>query len=483
MKENSKLKILFASAEVSPFAKTGGLADVAGSLPSALKEMGCDVRIAMPRYRQIDFPMEYETDFSVDLGAAKKTCIVRKSQTGSEENDLPVYFIDSYDYYDRDGIYCFYDDADRFAFFCISMLEMLPAVNFKPDIIHCNDWHTGPVCMLLEEKYKNREFYSGMSTVYTIHNLKYQGNFPREVFGLFNLDENAFNADKSEFYGMFSFMKSGLMYASKINTVSAVYAKEIQTPEYGEGMDGILKSRATDLFGILNGIGYSQFNPGTDPNILENYTADTFEKKYENKKMLQKELGLPMRDLPVAGIVSRLSGQKGLDLILEKSEEMMKEDMQFVLLGTGDPYYENEFTRLSERHPCQAAVKIGFDAVLAQKIYAGCDMFLMPSRFEPCGLGQLISFRYGTIPVVRATGGLAETVTDYDTDNERGNGFSFTGFSSEELMDALKRALDLYSGDKSSWKELAQRVMKQDYSWQKSALRYIDLYRLAAQGR
>lgn len=482
MKDNCRLKILFASAEVSPFAKTGGLADVAGSLPSALKAMGCDVRVAMPRYRQIDFPMEYETDFSMYLGAAKKTCIVRKSLTGSE-SDLPVYFIDSYDYFDRDGIYCFYDDADRFAFFCISMLEMLPAVNFKPDIIHCNDWHTGPVCMLLNEKYRNEEFYSGMSTIYTIHNLKYQGNFPREVFDLFNLDKSIFNPDKSEFYGMFSFMKSGLVYAGKINTVSAVYAKEIQTPEYGEGMDGILKSRATDLFGILNGISYSQFNPGTDPNVFENYTADTFEKKYENKKLLQKELGLPVRNLPVAGIVSRLSGQKGLDLILEKSEEMMKEDMQFVLLGTGDPYYENEFTRLCERYPDKAAVRIGFDAVLAQKIYAGCDMFLMPSRFEPCGLGQLISFRYGTIPVVRATGGLAETVKDYDTDNERGNGFTFTGFSSEELMDALKRALNLYSKDKTAWKELAQRVMKPDYSWQRSALRYIDLYRLAAQGR
>ncbi len=475
MFENNKMKILFVSAEVSPYAKTGGLADVAGSLPPALAGLGADVRVVMPRYRQIDAKMEYLTDFPVRVGTKIETCIIRETKMN---DNVPVYFVDNYNYFDRDGIYCYFDDARRYAFFCFAVLEMLPKLGFKPDIIHCNDWHTGPVCMLLKENYKNIDFYKDVASIFTIHNLKYQGNFPKEVFNLFNLSGHLFTPETSEFYGMFSFMKCGLVFSDKINTVSRVYAEEIQTPNYGEGMDGILKNRSQDLSGILNGLGYELFDPEKDPHIYFNYSKDTIHKKYENKKSLQKEMGLPQSDVPLLGVVSRLSGQKGLDLIMDKFKDMMEQDIQFVLLGTGDPYYENGFNELKKVYPDKLGLHIGFNAGLAQKIYAGCDMFLMPSRFEPCGLGQMISLRYGTVPVVRATGGLAETITDYNMNPVKGNGFSFAEFSADMLLDAVNRAVIMYRSKPAEWKKLVGKSMLQDFSWKKSAQSYMELYNL-----
>jgi starch synthase len=469
-----RLKVLFVSAEVSPYAKTGGLADVAGSLPIALMGHGCDIRVAMPRYRQIDSPMDYVTDFPVMLGRNRETCIVRK---GGES--LPVYFIDSYRYFDREGVYCFFDDADRFAFLCVSILEMLPRIGFKPDIIHCNDWHTGPICMLLEKKYRGESFYSEMSTVYTIHNLRYQGNFPREAMRLFNVDDSVYTPGQAEFYGTFSFMKCGIVFAQKVNTVSSVYAEEIKTPMYGEGMEGVLKARAEDLTGILNGIDYDEFNPETDSRIYVKYNGRSIENKALNKRQLQKEMGLAEEDVPLLGIVSRLSDQKGLDLVLENLQNIVNEGAQFVLLGTGDPRYEDAFKEFAAKCPGSVAAAIKFDAGLAQKIYAGCDMFLMPSRFEPCGLGQMISLRYGTIPIVRATGGLAETVVDYNLDPVNGNGFSFREYSPDMFLDAVKRALRVYREDRRQWRMLVERAMTQDFSWKKSAEKYIELYEAA----
>ncbi|NSW90983.1 MAG: glycogen synthase GlgA [Firmicutes bacterium] len=483
MQLRNKLKILFVSAEVSPFAKTGGLADVAGSLPKALTQMGNDVRIVMPRYRDIAGNMKYVTDFPIRMGNITKTCIIRETEMIANAEagrvNVPAYFVDSYDYYDREGIYCHPDDGERFAFFCNAVIEMLPKINFKPDIIHCNDWHTGPICMLLKEKYAKYSFYSGIATLYTIHNLEYQGNFPKEALRLFNIGDEVFIPDKVEFYGMFNFMKSGLVYADIINTVSETYAKEIQTPQYGERLEGLLKKREKDLYGIVNGISYEEFNPSTDKKIYTNYDKESLENKKENKYALQKETGLPVGDMPVIGLVSRLSGQKGLDLIIEKIDEIMKNNLQFILLGTGDPYYESSFLNIRNKYMNKMAVYIEFNTVLAQRIYAGSDMFLMPSRFEPCGLGQIIALRYGTIPIVRATGGLAETITDYYKDKEKGNGFSFTEFSSDELLKTIEGALTLYNQNPEEWKKLVKRAMGQDFSWKSSAEKYMELYCLA----
>ncbi len=478
-----KLKILFVSAEVSPFAKTGGLADVAGSLPKALADAGNDVRVVMPRYKSIKSSMNYVADFSVQMDNSKETCIVRTAEMEYKSKDavksLPVYFIDSYRYYDREGIYCHFDDGDRFIFFCKAVMEMLPKINFQPDVIHCNDWHTGPVCMLLEEYYRKQSFYSTISTVYTIHNLEYQGNFSPDIIRLLNLGHDVYNPDKTEFYGQFSFMKAGLVYSDIINTVSEMYAKEIQTPQYGERMDGLLSKRSHDLFGIVNGISYEQFDPETDPWIVKNYTAASYRGKKENKLAIQKEMGLPTGDVPVIGLISRLSGQKGLNLIIEQMDNIMKHEVQFILLGTGDEYYENEFKNIENRYPEKVAFYAGFNATLAQRIYAGADMFLMPSRFEPCGLGQIISLRYGTIPIVRATGGLAETVRDYDEDSVKGNGFSFKEFSSGEMLKAMERALRLYRETPEAWSKLVVKALQLDYSWNLPAQKYMDLYYLA----
>ncbi|MFZ5988283.1 MAG: glycogen synthase GlgA [Bacillota bacterium] len=481
MRENDNVKVLFVSVEVAPFAKTGGLADVAGSLPKSLISMGYDVRIAMPKYQQVKTDMKYVTDFPIEIGYRQATCIVREGQIDykhdNRDRNVPVYFIDNYHYFNREGIYCYFDDADRFAFFCRAVLDMLPKIDFKPDIIHCNDWHTGPVCMLLNEKYKGYPFYRDIKTIFTIHNLEYQGNFSKDVLGLFGVTDEIFIPEKVEFYNMFSFMKAGLVYTDIINTVSETYAKEIQTVQYGEKLEGLLKERSKELYGIVNGIDYDVFNPETDPRIHKNYNVETFRLKKENKYALQEEMGLPKKDVPVIGLISRLTGQKGLNLIMDEIDEMVKNDMQFVLLGAGDEYYETGFKKLSEKYPDKIAVYIGFNAPLAQRIYAGSDLFLMPSRFEPCGLGQLFSLRYGTIPIVRATGGLAETVIDIDEDKKNGNGFSYKDFSSKDMIKTINRALKFYSQKPKEWEELVKRAMSIDFSWDKSAEKYSELYK------
>ncbi len=485
--DRKKLKILFVSAEVSPFAKTGGLADVAGSLPKALAGLGHDVRVVMPKYKQIKANMQYAADFPVQVGDSNETCIIRKTElpynVGNRKQSLAVYFTDSYRYFDRDGIYGHFDDAERFIFFCRAVLNMLPVIGFKPDIIHCNDWHTGPICLLLKEEYMHGEFYKKISTVYTIHNLEYQGNFPGTVFDLLGRGYDIFTPDKSEFYGAFSFMKSGLVYADMISTVSRVYAEEIQTQQYGERLEGLLAKRSDSLYGILNGISYEEFNPETDKNIVKNYNANSFSDKKENKYELQREMGFEVGDVPVIGLISRLSGQKGLNLIIDKIDQIMDRNIQFVLLGTGDEYYQDNFRRIENQYKGRFAANIGFNSALAQKIYAGCDMFLMPSRFEPCGLGQIISLRYGTIPVVRATGGLAETIEDYDADNENGNGFSFNNFSANEMMDAIDRAIRLYDSNHDQWNNMIVRAMNMDFSWDRSAKKYVELYNTAIKKR
>lgn len=474
------LKILVVSTEVVPFAKTGGLADVAGSLPKALTIMGNDTRIVLPRYRGIS-DVTTVTDFPVKVGNRTETCVVRKSsieaktETGGTKQ-VPVYFIDNYHYFDREGMYCFSDEAERFAFFSIAIMEMLKKIDFQPDIIHCNDWQSGPIPLLLRERYGNDPFYSRIATVFTVHNLLYQGNYPKECLSLLGLGNEYFKPDSLEFYGQISFIKAGLLYADVINTVSKRYAQEIQTPEYGVGFDGLLRKRSQDLYGIVNGINYHEFNPRTDPRIFRNYDSSNIQDKYENKFGLQKEMDLPVRDVPVLGLISRLVDQKGLNLISESFDELMKEDLQFVVLGSGDKYYEDMFARLRGRYPHKMGLYLGFNGILAQRIYAGADMFIMPSKFEPCGLGQLISLRYGTIPVVRATGGLADTVTDYNPATSSGNGFSFELYDAQTMLKTIRRALRLYSEEPESWRRLVANAMDQDFSWNRSGAEYLELY-------
>ncbi|MGI6284701.1 glycogen synthase GlgA [Neomoorella humiferrea] len=475
------LKILFVSPEVAPLAKTGGLADVAGSLPKALAARGHEVRVVMPRYRQIK-DVEYLTDLPVEMDGSLETAIIRRGSLPGE-GSIPVYLIDNYKFFWRDEMYCYADDAARFNFFCKAVLSMLPWLNFRPDIIHCNDWQTGPIPLFLKVKHEDNPFYRDTATVYTIHNLQYQGTFPRQTLRIMALGEEFFTPERLEFYGQVSFMKAGILYADLINTVSKKYALEIQTPEYGERLDGLLRKRAADLRGILNGIDYEEFNPATDRRLAVNYDADHLDKKKENKAALQREMELPVKDVPLLGLISRLVNQKGLDLLAAILDPLLQQDLQFVLLGSGEDYYQQLFSRYKVKYRDKMAVKIGFDPVLAQRIYAGCDIFLMPSRFEPCGLGQMISLRYGTVPVVRATGGLEDTIKDFHQHPGNGNGFSFHDYQPQALLDAINRALHVYRNEPEAWHNLVRRGMAADLSWNASAGQYEDMYREALHKR
>jgi starch synthase len=469
---------------MAPFAKVGGLADVVGSLPKALAARGMDVRVAMPKYKKIQ-GATYVSDFPVELAGRIETAIIRSISVkagGESSAEFPVYMVDSYRYFHRDYIYSGDDDVERFVFFSKAVLEMLPVIGFKPDVIHCNDWQTGVLPFMLKTKYANDDFYRDIASLFTIHNLQYQGVFPRDALGLFGAGPENFHPDDLEFYGGVNFMKAGLLYADKLNTVSKTYAKEIQTSEYGERLEGILRKRSQDLYGILNGIDYEEFDPARDPRIVKPYSLETLLDKVSNKRALQKEMGLPVAGVPLIGLVSRLVNQKGLDLIGAIIDDLMERDLQLVVLGTGDPYYHKLFTDLAAKYPEKAGVKIGFDVGLAQRIYAGSDMFLMPSKFEPCGLGQIISLRYGTIPIVRRTGGLMDTIDDFDPAKNVGNGFSFGAYSPLELLDAIDRALVVY-GKPAKWDKIRANAMQSDFSWSRSADEYVNVYKKAMKKR
>lgn len=472
------IKILVVSSEAAPFSKTGGLADVAGSLPKALLLQGNDVRLVTPRYRSVS-GVETLTDFPIAVGSRRETVIVRTSSIEAKSSQgkayVPVYLLDNYHYFDRDHYYAYQDDGERFAFFDLACIELCERLDFIPDVIHCNDWQTGFIPLLVRNREKVNPVWSRTATCFTIHNLKYQGNFGKDILRILGVGDEYYNIDGVEYYGQVSFLKAGINFADVVNTVSVTYSREIQTPEFGEGFDGILRRRKDVLFGIVNGINFHEFNPASDPRIYRTYDSTDLAGKKENKYGLQRELGLLVGDRPLAGIVSRLVDQKGLDLVLDSVPEMISRGMQFVLLGTGDQYYEDKFRELAKRYPDSMAAVIGFNGVLAQRIYAGSDMFLMPSKFEPCGLGQLIAMRYGSIPIVRSTGGLADTVMDYDNVTSSGNGFVFREYTSQGLMGAIKRALTVF-GDPDAWQRLVKRAMEMDFSWNKSAALYTELY-------
>jgi len=454
------MKILFLSSEVVPFAKTGGLADVAGALPIALEHQGADVRIALPRYKEIK----------------------AEGNTAQIGKGIKVYFIENDALYNKDGIYVdgngidHPDNLERFAYYCQEVLELVKREGFKPDVIHCNDWQTGLVPVYLKTLYKGDDFFKDTKTVFTVHNLAYTGSFDENQWAKTGLDKSLFSIDGLEYYGRFSLLKGGLVFSDAITAVSPTYAKEIQTKEFGCGMEGILKSRVDSLYGVLNGIDYDIWDPSTDRVIYKNYSAADVESKYINKEMLLKELGLQTSiDSPLIGTVGRLAEQKGYDILADIVDTLCEMDIGFILLGSGEQRYQRIFEKVAKKHPSNTSVNLIFDADLAQKIYAACDIFLMPSRYEPCGLGQLISFKYLTVPVVRKTGGLADTVIEYSHETGEGNGFLFNDCKPEHLLSAIRKAVSVYK-DKPSWLKLIRKIATYDFSWDESARKYLEIY-------
>lgn len=471
------MNVLFVASEAVPFSKTGGLADVAFALPKALRKENVDARVMISK--TFDLP-DYIRDkerhlnhFYVDVGW-------RRQYVGLSEIEyegLPYYFIDNEYYFKRDGLYGHFDDGEKFSYFCRSVLESIRHMDFKPDIIHFNDWHTGMIPVLLNEHYRHDEDYRDIKTVYTIHNLKYQGVFGPEILNdLLNIGPDHYYSGGMEFHGGVSFMKSGINFADAITTVSETYAQEIQYPFFGERLDGLLRHRENDLYGITNGLDHDIYDPRKDPHIVKKYDSRSLKKKRENKTHLQDRMGLPVNeDIPMMAMVTRLANMKGLDLIEHVMDDMMKLDLQFVVLGTGEAHYENMMRYYQHKYPDKVRAEIQFNAALAHQIYAGADMFLMPSLFEPCGLGQQIALRYGTLPIVRETGGLKDTVTPYNVYTDEGNGFSFANYNAHEMLGAIEQATALFR-DRRKWNRVVQRAMKSDTSWKNSARQYIDIY-------
>ncbi|ABO49987.1 glycogen synthase (ADP-glucose) [Desulforamulus reducens MI-1] len=472
------MKVLFAASEGVPFVKTGGLADVIGSLPRHLKSQGFDVRVILPKYSDIPICFREQmlklTDFMVPLGWRNLYCGIEKLKY----DGIIFYFIDNEFYFKRQGLYGFEDDAERFAFFDRAILEVLPRIDFQPNIIHCHDWHTGMISTFLKSHYRNNPFYQDIRTVFTIHNLQYQGVFPRTILqNVLGLGNEYFGLDGLEFYGQVSFMKGGVNYSDILTTVSETYAEEIQLPQYGEQLDGLLRHQKRKLHGILNGIDIDIYNPDTDPHICVNFSRETVDKKHINKESLQKILCLPMRpDVPVFGMVSRLVSQKGLELIGSVLDDILALDVQLVVLGSGEKHYEDMFRSASRRYPDKVSVNIMFGNTLAHRIYAGSDIYLMPSAFEPCGLSQMIALRYGSIPIVRETGGLRDTIQPYNEYTGEGNGFSFTHFNAQDFLYTLKRTISFYR-QRNIWSIIVSNAMQCDFSWYKSAQKYQDLYK------
>lgn len=472
------MKVLFVGSEANPFIKTGGLGDVLGSLPKSLIKSDVDARVVIPKYKKINENLKKELKFlkwfMVPVGWRTQYCGVFEY----EEDGVKYYLLDNEYYFGRDGLYGYYDDGERFAFFNRAVLSFLKLVDFQPDIIHCNDWHTGMIPVLLKVEYAKDLFYFNIKSVFSIHNIKFQGVFPKEILpDLFGYDLEPYYNGSLAFDGGVNFMKGGVLYSDRISTVSYSYVDEIKTQEYGERLDSILRERAYVLNGILNGIDYKEFNPEEDKLIYENFSKNSLEGKAVNKKELQKELGLPVNEnAAMISMVTRLTNQKGLDLVVDIADKLLQHDIQLVILGTGDYHYENHFRGLADRYRDKVSANIKFDNGLAHKIYAASDMFLMPSLFEPCGLGQLIALRYGTVPIVRETGGLKDTISPYNQYSGLGNGFSFRNYNANELLSVTEYALDIFR-DKDKWNSIVMQALDSDNSLEKSANDYNEMYK------
>jgi len=470
--------VLFVAAEASPLLKTGGLGDVVGSLPKELKRQGVDVRIILPKFDDISpawqEKMVYLTNIMVPVGWRKQYCGLFELK----HEGLTYYLIDNEYYFKRRGAYGFPDDGERFAFFCRAVLEILPQLDFAPSILHCHDWHTAAVPILLQALYRGNPDYAQLKTILTIHNIEYQGVFPPVVVeDLLGINANEFFTPAGlEFHGRANLLKGGIAFADAVTTVSNTYAQEILTPEGGHGLDGVLRSQQEKLYGILNGIDYSEYNPANDEMEFIKYTKRSIGRKRTNKEKLQEFLFLPVNgDIPLLAMVTRLVAPKGLDLIAAVLDEMMTMDVQLVLLGTGDDKYESLFRIVAHRYPEKISANLYFDEAMARRIYAGSDIFLMPSLSEPCGIGQLIALRYGSVPLVRETGGLKDTIIPYNEYTGEGNGFSFTHYNAHDMLYTLVQAIGLYHAPEV-WPKLVKTAMSCDYSWQRSASEYSALY-------
>ena len=481
----ANLKILFASSEVAPFAKTGGLADVSASLPSALAELGHQVITVMPLYRAVregghDLEPQ-EKSLSIPFKGQKLETRIYRAKMGQ---DIPIYFLEREEFFDRRNLYGtsegdYFDNPERFIFFSRGVLELSQAIGFQPDIVHCHDWQTSLVLVYLKSLYKNSAAFRRARSVFTIHNLAYQGVFPKEMMSVSELPLELFSMEGLEYFGKMNFMKGGIVFSDVITTVSQKYAQEIQTPEYGYGMDGVLRERSRDTYGILNGIDYEFWNPKTDPHIASSYDVkDTTGKKSCKEELIKIFKLKGSGEFPVIGMISRLADQKGFDILAEALDNLLALDLYLVILGTGDAKYEEQLVALEKKHRGRLSVKIAFDNVLAHKIEAGSDMFLMPSKYEPCGLNQMYSLKYGTIPIVRATGGLDDTIREFNPETAKGNGFKFSAYSAADLIKTAKRALYIYR-NKLLWTKLVTNAMKEDFSWHKSAKKYEQIYRNA----
>lgn len=470
------MKILFCATECVPYVKTGGLADVAGALPKALRDLGIDARVILPRHRAISLQGLNETIGGLPVPISSKTVYGKVFETVAP-NGVPMYFVDQPHYFDRKELYVeggkdYADNAERFVFFSRAIIEFIRREKFVPDIIHVNDWFTGLVPVYLRTLYSKDAVLKNIRTVFTIHNLAYQGVFWHYDMHLTGLPWTLFRFDKLEFYGKLNFMKGGLIFSERISTVSRRYAQEIQRPADGCGLDAVIRKRSGDLTGIVNGIDYDAWNPATDEHLAARFSPNDLEGKRACKREVQKLNNLPESDKPLFGIVSRLAEQKGFDLFAEIFDEMLADGAQFVLLGTGDKKYHDFFADKARRYPLQVGVNFVFSDPLAHKIEAGADIFLMPSRFEPCGLNQLYSMRYGTIPVAGRVGGLADTIEDGAT------GFLFENHSAREFLAAVRRAVAAYH-DRDAWKNLQRNAMNADWSWERSAKEYAKLYATA----
>lgn len=473
-------KVLFVASEGVPFIKTGGLADVVGSLPKCFDKNEYDVRVVLPKYmcmkEEYKSQMQYITHFYMDLGWRSQYVGVM----GMVYDGIQFYFVDNEYYFAGPKPYGnIYEDIEKFAFFSKAALSLLPSVGFQPDIIHCHDWQTGLVPVFLKAFCYADEFYNHMKTIMTIHNLKFQGVWDlKTVQNITGLPSYYFTPDKLEAYGDANYLKGGIVYADAITTVSDTYAEEIKTPFYGEHLDGLLNARANSLRGIVNGIDYDEYNPQTDHFIVKNYSAKNFRKeKIKNKQALQQELGLEQDDKKfMIGIVSRLTDQKGFDLIAYMMDEMCQEDIQIVVLGTGEEKYENMFRHFAWKYSGKVSANIFYSEAMSHKIYAACDAFLMPSLFEPCGLSQLMALRYGTVPIVRETGGLKDTVWPYNEYEGTGTGFSFANYNAHEMLNIIRYAKYIYYNKKREWNKIVDRDMAVDFSWNTSAGKYQELY-------
>lgn len=470
------MKILFAVSEANPFIATGGLADVAGSLPRAIRNYQHACRVVLPLYsaikQELRGKMKFVCNFYVNLGWRNQYCGVFEAS----HNGVKYYLLDNEYYFKRDGgIYGFYDDAERFAFFSKAAVEMIQYIDFEPEIIHCNDWQTAMIPVYLNLFYRQIDQYKDIKTVFTIHNIQYQGKYGMEIAAdVLGLPYYA--APTMLYDGCLNMMKAAIEVSDYVTTVSPTYAREITDPWFAHGLDRLLKDHQHKLAGILNGIDTVSYNPEADPAIYENFGPDSLEKKTVNKIELQKAMGLSQnKDVMLVGIVSRFVAHKGIDLIQYIFEELMKRELQIVALGSGDYLFESFFQEMQAKYPGRAAVKIGFLPDIARKIYAGSDVFLMPSKSEPCGLAQMVSLRYGTLPIVRETGGLKDSITDLG-DELKGNGFTFKTYNAHDMLGAIDRAASLYY-DRENWKQVIQKAMQSDFTWKRSAGEYISMYR------